>query len=173
MALLYISAYKAQIIPGRNPNDQQPELFLIDDRGSLETSFLDGSRFGTGSDFGLPPIPFLAIALLVIPMVMMTMMSTSETSVAPRPVVPTFVSVTVPTTQAAVQTTSCVPTNCPARYRLLNDQTDSPNCYVYSEDQTQIWSTALKACTDTPGAYLWRPNSREEADAVKNTFGFE
>lgn len=62
---------------------------------------MDGSGFSTGSDFGLPPIPFLALALLVIPMIMMTMMSTT---VAPTPVVTTTVSVTVPTTQAAVQT---------------------------------------------------------------------
>ncbi|XP_052076658.1 lectin BRA-3-like [Mytilus californianus] len=108
-------------------------------------------------------------------MVMMTMMSTvtSETSVAPRPVVPTTVLVTVPTTQAAVQTTPCVPTNCPARYRLLSDQTASPNCYFFSEDNKKIWSDALKACTSTPGAYLWRPNTRTEANAVKDTFGFQ
>ncbi|CAC5368627.1 unnamed protein product [Mytilus coruscus] len=71
---------------------------------SSEIPFVDGSGCGTGSDFGLPPNPFLAIALLVIPMVIMAMMSTTETSVAPRPVVPTTVSVTVPTTQAAVET---------------------------------------------------------------------
>ncbi|CAC5422848.1 unnamed protein product [Mytilus coruscus] len=163
---MFMRAYKAQIIPGRNPIEQQQDIFLIDDSGSLETSFVDGSEFGTGSDFGLPPIPFLAIALLVIPMVMMTMMSTTETSAALRPVVPTTVSVTVPTTQAAVQTTPCVPTICPARYRLLIDQTASPNCYFDSGSVEQ------KACTSTPGAYLWRPNTLAEANAVRNTFGF-
>ncbi|XP_076072015.1 uncharacterized protein LOC143043720 [Mytilus galloprovincialis] len=107
-------------------------------------------------------------------MVMMTMMSTTETSVAPMPVVPTTVSVTVPTPQAAVPTTQCVPTNCPANYRLLNDQTASSNCYFDSGTQSDlIWSDARKACTATPGAYLWRPNSRAEADAVKNTFDIE
>ncbi|CAC5408745.1 unnamed protein product [Mytilus coruscus] len=40
-----------------------------------KTSFVDGSGFCTGSDFGVPPNPFLSIALLVIPMVMMTIMS--------------------------------------------------------------------------------------------------
>ncbi|CAG2215493.1 unnamed protein product [Mytilus edulis] len=171
VALLQISAYTAQFIPVQNPIDQQPDVILIDDRGSSETSFLDGPDVGTGSNFGLPTIPFLALALLVIPMVMMTMMSTTETSVAPMPVVPTTVSVTVPTPQAAVPTTQCVPTNCPANYRLLNDQTASSNCYFDSGTQSDlIWSDARKTCTDTAGAYLWRPNSRAEADAVKNTF---
>lgn len=75
-----------------------------------ETSFVDGSGLRTGSDFGLLPIPLLALALLMIPMIMMPMMSsvTSESSiaVAPIPVVSTPVLVTVPSTQAAVQTTS-------------------------------------------------------------------
>ncbi|CAC5390383.1 unnamed protein product [Mytilus coruscus] len=172
VVFLSISQYKGQIIPGQNPIDQQTDIFLIDDSGTRETSFVDGSGFGTGSDFGLPPIPFLALALLVIPMAMMTMMSTSETSVAP---VPTTVSVTVPTTQAAVQTTPCVPTNCPGRYRLLNDQTASPNCYLDSgslNSNDKLWSDAQKLCTTTPGAYLWIPNTLAEANAVKNTFGF-
>ncbi|XP_063416236.1 uncharacterized protein LOC134697880 [Mytilus trossulus] len=171
VTLLQMCAYTAQFIPGQNPIEQQREVVLLDDRGSSETSFLDGSDFGTGSDFGLPTIPFLALALLVIPMLMMTMMSTTETSVAPMPVVPTPVSVSAPTPQAAVPTTPCVPTNCPANYRLLNDQTASSNCYFDSGTQgDQRWSTARKTCTATPGAYLWRPNSRAEADAVKNTF---
>lgn len=74
----------------------------------LETSIFDGSIFGTESEFGLPPYPFAAIALLMIPILMMTLMSTS---VAPRPIVTAAVSVTVPTnvlgtistTQAVVQ----------------------------------------------------------------------
>lgn len=173
VVFLSISPHKGQIIPGQNPIDQQTDIFLIDDSGARETSFVDGSGFVTGSDFGLPPIPFLAIALLMIPMVMMTMMSTvtSETSVAPRPVVPTIVSVTVPTTQAAVQPTPCVPTICPTNYRLLTDQTVSPNCYFYSGGTELPWADALKACTQTPGAYLWRPNTRDEANAVINMFG--
>ncbi|CAC5364476.1 unnamed protein product [Mytilus coruscus] len=175
VVFLSISPHKGQIIPGQNPIDQQTDIFLIDDSGARETSFVDGSGFVTGSDFGLPPIPFLAIALLMIPMVMMTMMSTvtSETSVAPRPVVPTIVSVTVPTTQAAVQPTPCVPTICPTSYRLLTDQTASPNCYFYSGGTELPWADALKACTLIPGAYLWRPNTRDEANAVINMFGVE
>lgn len=76
-----------------------------------ETSIFDGSIFGTESEFGIPPIPFLAIALLMIPILMMTLMSTSETIVTPRPIVTAAVSVTVPknvlgtisSTQAVVQ----------------------------------------------------------------------
>ncbi|CAC5422849.1 unnamed protein product [Mytilus coruscus] len=149
VALLSISAYKAQIIPGRNPIDQQPEIFIIDDSGARETLFVDGTGFGTGSAFGLLPITFLTIALLMIPMAMMPMMSTVTS-----------------------ETTPCVPTNCPATYRLLTDQTASPNCYFDSGDSKQTWSDALKTCTSTPGAYLWRPNTEAEANAVKNTFGF-
>ncbi|CAG2200713.1 unnamed protein product [Mytilus edulis] len=173
VVFLSISPHKGQIIPGQNLIDQQTDIFLIDDSGARVTSFVDDSGFGTGSDFGLPPIPFLPIALLMIPMVMMTMMSTvtSETSVAPIPVVPRTVLATVPTTQADVQTTPCVPTTCPERYSLLNDQTASPNCYFNSGDDKRTWADALRICMSTPGAYIWRPNTEEEANAVKNTFG--
>ncbi|XP_071128035.1 lectin BRA-3-like [Mytilus edulis] len=113
----------------------------------------------------------------MIPMIMMPMMSsvTSESSiaVAPIPVVSTPVLVTVPSTQAAVQTTTpCVPTNCPAGYRLLSDQTASPNCYLYSDTSQLRWSEALTACANTPGAYLWKPNDEKEADAVRSLFAF-
>ncbi|CAG2196018.1 unnamed protein product [Mytilus edulis] len=172
-----MSAYTAQFIPSfileQNPIDQQQDVILLDDRESS------------------------ALALLMIPMVMMTMMSTTET---PMPVVPTSVSVTVPTPQAVVPTmdpeaigesclfieftnndwvwenqdcddderfvcefprnpidqqqdvillddresaAQCVPTNCPANYRLLNDQTASSNCYFDSGTQSDlIWSDA-------------------------------
>ncbi|XP_076071674.1 uncharacterized protein LOC143043088 [Mytilus galloprovincialis] len=177
VVFLNISQYKGLIIREQNPIDQQTDIFFIDDSGTRETSFVDGSGLGTGSDFGLLPNPLLALALLMIPMIMMPMMSsvTSESSsaVAPIPVVSTPVLVTVPSTQAAVQTTTpCVPTNCPAEYRLLNDQTASPNCYRYSGVGKLSWSESLKECTKTPGAYLWKPNDEKEADAVRSVFAF-
>ncbi|XP_071124017.1 uncharacterized protein [Mytilus edulis] len=157
VALLHMSAYTAQFIPSfileQNPIDQQQDVILLDDRESSETSFLDGSDFGTGLNFGLTTIPFLALALLMIPMVMMTMMSTTET---PMPVVPTSVSVTVPTPQAVVPTTQCVPTNCPANYRLLNDQTASSNCYFDSGTQSdQRWSSARFLSTEAGFEDCW------------------
>ncbi|XP_063415842.1 uncharacterized protein LOC134697491 [Mytilus trossulus] len=175
VVFLNISQYTGLIIPEQNPIDQQTDVVFIDDSGTRETSFVDGPGLGTGSDVGLLPLPLLALALLMIPMVMMPMMSsvTSESSiaVAPIPVVSTPVSVTV--TQAAVQTTTpCVPTNCPAEYRLLNDQTASPNCYRFSGTGKLSWYEALKACTNTPGAYLWKPNDEKEADAVRSVFAF-
>ncbi|CAG2184479.1 unnamed protein product [Mytilus edulis] len=143
-----------------------------------ETAFVDGSGLGTGSDFGLLPIPLLALALLMIPMIMMPMMSsvTSESSVAVAPYLlcqhlfwllfhqhkPLYKQ----------QVTPCVPTNCPAGYRLLNDQTASPNCYQYSDTSQLRWSEALTACANTPGAYLWKPNDEKEADAVRSLFAF-
>ncbi|CAG2200712.1 unnamed protein product [Mytilus edulis] len=175
---LSIRRYKGQIIPEQNSIDQQTDIFLVDDSGARETSFVDSSGFGTGSDFGLPSIPFLPIALLMIPMVMMTMMTmmstvTSETSVAPIPVVPRTGLATVPTTQADVQTTPCVPTTCPTSYRLLADQTISPNCYSYDEDTERNWGDALESCTLIPGSYLWRPNTQDEANAVFNLFNID
>lgn len=43
----------------------------------------------------------------------------------------------------------CVPTNCPVGYRMLNDQTISPNCYFYSENNKASWSTAQVSMVDT------------------------
>lgn len=40
------------------------------------------------------------------------------------------------------------------------------NCIIY----ISYFSNFKKACTDTPGAYLWRPNSRAKSDAVRNKF---
>ncbi|XP_076071845.1 uncharacterized protein LOC143043417 [Mytilus galloprovincialis] len=109
---------------------------------------------------------------------MLTMPSTvtSGPSVVPRPIASRpDVQIAVPAATPApaptpAPTTPCIPTNCPADYTLLDDQTASQNCYLYSGNTEEVWSDALKVCTLTPGAYLWRPNTRAEADAVKNKF---
>ncbi|CAC5359204.1 unnamed protein product [Mytilus coruscus] len=135
----------AQIITGQNPFDQQPDIVVIVNSRTLGTTLVGGTDFGTVSAFEFLPIPFLAIALLMMAMRIMRMTSnvTIRTSVASRPVVPTTVSVTVPLTQAAAQTTPCVPTNCPEGYIISNDLTASTNCYFFSGDDKESWSSAL------------------------------
>ncbi|XP_063415776.1 lectin BRA-3-like [Mytilus trossulus] len=123
----------------------------------------------------------MAIGMLIMPNSVTSRASVEPIPIAARLDVRTTVPATVQSflaTQAAAQTTApapaqttpCIPTICPADYLLLADQTASPNCYFYSGNTQKIWSDALKVCTLTPGAYLWRPNTRAEADAVKTTF---
>ncbi|VDI46844.1 Hypothetical predicted protein [Mytilus galloprovincialis] len=177
---------KANIIPGQNPFDQRSDFIFIGDSGTLETTFnlVEESGVDTGSAFGFLPISFVSIALLMMAVGMLTMPSsvTSRASVEPRPIAPrpyvqSFLAIeaaaqtTAPApTPAPAQTTPCIPTNCPADYSLLDDQTAGQNCYLYGGNTKEVWSDALKVCTLTPGAYLWRPNTRAEADAVKNKF---
>ncbi|VDI73640.1 Hypothetical predicted protein, partial [Mytilus galloprovincialis] len=176
--------YKANIIPGQNPFDQRSDFISIGDSGTLETTFnlVEESGVDTGSAFGFLPIPFVSIALLMMAFGMLIMPSsvTSRASVEPRPIEPrpdvqlflaTQAATALAPTPAPAQTTPCIPTNCPADYTLLDDRTASQNCYLYSGNTEEVWSDALKACALTPGAYLWRPNIRAEADAVKNKFG--
>ncbi|XP_063415599.1 C-type lectin domain family 4 member D-like [Mytilus trossulus] len=71
----------------------------------------------------------------------------------------------------------CVPETCPKRFTLLPNQSDSTNCYFDSgenrlEDDKQ-WEHALLNCTETPGAYLWRPNTIEETEAVNKEFNLK
>ncbi|XP_063448366.1 conglutinin-like [Mytilus trossulus] len=62
----------------------------------------------------------------------------------------------------------CVP--CPEGYGLLDDQTDSPNCFYYGTTKVATWVDAQEICSSTFGANLWRPNSEEEASAVRDKF---
>ncbi|XP_071141573.1 pulmonary surfactant-associated protein D-like isoform X2 [Mytilus edulis] len=62
----------------------------------------------------------------------------------------------------------CVP--CPDGYSLLDNQTVSPNCYYYSASIEDTWQSAQANCSNTDGAYLWRPNSEAEAEAVRDKF---
>ncbi|XP_052103631.1 uncharacterized protein LOC127737138 [Mytilus californianus] len=62
-----------------------------------------------------------------------------------------------------------LPTTCPDGYTKLTNQSISPNCYLFEgrnrTDRTD-WHVANAICTSTPGAYLWIPETREEAEAV-------
>ncbi|XP_063415009.1 uncharacterized protein LOC134696971 [Mytilus trossulus] len=64
----------------------------------------------------------------------------------------------------------CVPeTICPRGFRLLQNQSSSANCYLYGAN-TVPWEDAQSICSGTPGAYLWRPNTLQEANAVYHEF---
>ncbi|XP_071160538.1 uncharacterized protein [Mytilus edulis] len=62
-----------------------------------------------------------------------------------------------------------LPTTCPEGYTKLTNQSISPNCYLfggYNRTYRTDWHVANAICTSTPGAYLWIPETREEAVAV-------
>ncbi|CAC5402991.1 CLEC3A [Mytilus coruscus] len=152
-----------QVITSQDQVEQQQDFFLIDEGGTT----VDGTGIGTGSALQTA-LQLFPIALLTLAVPMMAM---ARTSISGTTVAPTTATVTVPTTQTATPTTPCVPTNCPDGYVLLNDQAVSPNCYLYSGTSKGKWYYAMKKCT-MKGAYLWRPNSEAEANAVKDNFQF-
>ncbi|CAG2212510.1 unnamed protein product [Mytilus edulis] len=60
---------------------------------------------------------------------------------------------------------------CPNGFKLLSNQASSANCYSYfGHDMNWPWVIARDNCATTAGAYLWRPNTEQEANAVKNEF---
>ncbi|XP_052103632.1 uncharacterized protein LOC127737139 [Mytilus californianus] len=62
-----------------------------------------------------------------------------------------------------------LPTTCPEGYTKLTNQSISPNCYLFGGSNVTYrtdWHVANAICTSTPGAYLWIPETREEAEAV-------
>ncbi|CAG2203715.1 unnamed protein product [Mytilus edulis] len=62
-----------------------------------------------------------------------------------------------------------LPTTCPEGYTKLTNQRISPNCYLFGGSNTENrtdWHVANAICTSTPGAYLWIPETEEEAKAV-------
>ncbi|CAG2202787.1 unnamed protein product [Mytilus edulis] len=78
---------------------------------------------------------------------------------------PQTVTVLVP-----AATTQCVPETCPTGFMVLPNQASSTSCYSDSGATLRTWNAALLACTMTPGAYLWRPNTQQEAAAVRNKY---
>ncbi|XP_071128129.1 uncharacterized protein [Mytilus edulis] len=64
----------------------------------------------------------------------------------------------------------CVSETCPTGYRLTfsPSQASTTNCYFVGESAS--WVQARGICASVPGAYLWRPNTIQEADAVINDF---
>ncbi|CAC5410433.1 MRC [Mytilus coruscus] len=153
-----------QLILDRDQIEQPQEIFVIEQRGTT----------GTAPAFLFFPIPLLTMTVSMAGMAMMTMammtMMSSDTSSGTSVVVGSApISVTLPTTQVAAQTTPCVP-SCPEGYVLLNDRSASPNCYYFNQMFGITWQNVRDRCATTPGAYLWRPNSEAEANAVRDTF---
>ncbi|VDI49832.1 Hypothetical predicted protein [Mytilus galloprovincialis] len=69
----------------------------------------------------------------------------------------------------------CVPETCPKGFKLLSNQTSSANCYYSSPADPatwNTWNTAEDHCASTDGAYLWRPNTEQEAIAIKNEVNY-
>ncbi|CAG2199033.1 unnamed protein product [Mytilus edulis] len=65
----------------------------------------------------------------------------------------------------------CVPETCPKGFKLLSNQASSANCYSYHGLDSQLpLPLARDNCATTAGAYLWRPNTEQEANAVNNEF---
>ncbi|VDI65662.1 Hypothetical predicted protein [Mytilus galloprovincialis] len=157
--------------------------------GDTEAFFDDGDIFGsgpgtdilggTGTDFSalsaLLPLLLLGPLLLAATTPTATAAQAAQAAPAAAPVMvvpvapPQTVTVLVP-----AATTQCVSETCPAGFMVLPNQAISTNCYSDSgADPTNnlMWNAALLACTMTPGAYLWRPNTQQEADAVRNKYG--
>ncbi|XP_052059836.1 uncharacterized protein LOC127700421 [Mytilus californianus] len=63
-----------------------------------------------------------------------------------------------------------LPTTCPVGYSKLTNQRISPNCYLFGGDRIVKWYAALERCISTPGAYLWIPETIEEAEAIRDKF---
>ncbi|XP_071127361.1 uncharacterized protein [Mytilus edulis] len=61
----------------------------------------------------------------------------------------------------------CVPETCPRGFILLENQTNSADCYFY-DGRSELWEKAKLICASTPGAYLWRPNTIQEANDVRD-----
>ncbi|CAC5357501.1 unnamed protein product [Mytilus coruscus] len=67
-------------------------------------------------------------------------------------------------------------TTCPEGYSKLTNQSISPNCYLFEGNRTSDrprWYAALARCISTPGAYLWIPETIEEADAIRDKFNID
>ncbi|VDI74967.1 Hypothetical predicted protein [Mytilus galloprovincialis] len=60
----------------------------------------------------------------------------------------------------------CVPET--SQSSSIINQTSSVNCYYTSGPKQVSWNTAADNCASTDGAYLWRPNTEQEANAVQN-----
>ncbi|CAC5421650.1 unnamed protein product [Mytilus coruscus] len=120
---------------------------------------------GAGAETGIVGNtgPDLSALAALIPLLLLAPLLLAATApAAPAPVAPAPAPV--------ASTTTCV-LQCPATYMMLADTTISPNCYLGSGLSTVVWQEALANCLQTPGAYLWRPNTIQEADAVRTKLG--
>ncbi|XP_071177754.1 uncharacterized protein [Mytilus edulis] len=147
--------------------------------GDTQAFFEDGAGAGTdilggtGTDFSLASalLPLLLLGPLLLAATTPTATAAQAAQAAqavPVPVAPATpqtITVLVP-----AATTQCVPETCPAGFIVLPNQASSTSCYSDSGATTQTWDAALVDCTRTPGAYLWRPNTEQEAAAVRNKY---
>ncbi|CAC5369475.1 unnamed protein product [Mytilus coruscus] len=141
---------------------------LVSDAG---TGIIGDTGTGFSALAGLLPLLLLASFLLAVAPAAMAAPATAPAP-APAPVPPPVPMAPVPTVapQLPPTTTPCVPQGCPSEYRLLDNQMVSTNCYFYSGTSERNWQEALVNCLSTPGAYLWSPNTEDEAIAVRNEF---
>ncbi|CAG2245208.1 unnamed protein product [Mytilus edulis] len=126
--------------------------------GDTQAFFEDGG--GTGTDFSL--VSALLPLLLLGPLLLA---ATTPTATAAQ-----AVQVPVMVAPVPVAPTQCVSETCPTGFMVLPNQASSTSCYSDSGATTQTWNAALTDCTSTPGAYLWRPNTEQEAAAVRNKY---
>ncbi|XP_071128217.1 uncharacterized protein [Mytilus edulis] len=146
-------------------------IFLSSNTCYAQGLFEDGG--GTGTDFS----PFLAL----LPLLLLGLLAgTTPTATAAQaaPAAPAAPAVPVPVMVVSVPvapTPPCVSETCPPGFMFLPNQASSTSCYSDSGPITPMnlgrsWNAALLACTMTPGAYLWRPNTEAEANAVRNKY---
>ncbi|XP_052089758.1 tetranectin-like [Mytilus californianus] len=157
----------SQFIPG---TDTPEQFFVIEGLG-------DGGTLGAGAETGIvgntgPDLSALAALfpfLLLAPLILAATAPAATAAPAPAVPAPAAPAPAAPgpsVTTTLASTTTCV-LQCPAMYMRLADTTISPNCYLGSGSSV-IWLEALANCLQTPGAYLWIPNSAAEADAVRS-----
>ncbi|XP_076101049.1 lithostathine-1-like isoform X1 [Mytilus galloprovincialis] len=61
---------------------------------------------------------------------------------------------------------------CPIGYTKLDNQQISRNCYLFGGlDHCLPWQSAEDICMSTRGAHLWVPDSKDEAEALRDKFG--
>ncbi|CAG2249717.1 unnamed protein product [Mytilus edulis] len=148
-------------------------IFLSSNTCYAQGLFEDGG--GTGTDFSpfLALLPLLLLGLLTAT----TPTATAAQAAQAAQAAPAAPAVPVPVIVVSVPvapTPPCVSETCPNGFMVLPNQASSTNCYSDSgaaATNNLMWNAALLACTTTPGAYLWRPNTQQEAAAVRNKYG--
>ncbi|XP_063414713.1 uncharacterized protein LOC134696719 [Mytilus trossulus] len=169
--------------------DDTQEFFFIQDGGisgaGSGTVILDGADAGilggSGADFSALSalLPLLLLAPLLLAATAPTEVQAVQTpaSAAAAVIAPGQPQTPVPQQTITVlvppATTQCVSETCPPGFRLLPNQASSTSCYSDSGAtlvDRKIWNAALLDCAKTRGAYLWRPNTAQEAAAVRNQF---
>ncbi|CAG2203281.1 unnamed protein product [Mytilus edulis] len=143
--------------------------------GDTQALFEDGG--GTGTDFSpfLALLPLLLLGLLTATTPTATAAQAAQAAQA-APAAPAAPAVPVPVMVVSVPvapTPPCVSETCPPGFMVLPNQASSTNCYSDSGANAAndlMWNAALTDCTSTSGAYLWRPNTEQEADAIRNKY---